>query len=563
VAERPWEFDSPLSHSAPATLSATLRRMIERPAPGFRYRKDEKGETYLEVSVRGERLIEMPAFNKGTAFTDEERDALGLRGLLPPRVVSMPQQADRVMWTYEHQETDLERYLHLMGVLDRNETLFYRILLDGLEDLLPIVYTPTVGQACQNFGRIFRRTRGVYLMPEDAGRVDEILSRWGFPDVRVAVVTDGERVLGLGDLGAGGMGISIGKTSLYVAGAGIHPAQVLPVCLDVGTDNAALRKDSLYLGANRARVRGAAYEALVEAFLEGMAKRFPKAMVQFEDFASPNALRLLERHRDRFCCFNDDVQGTGAVARAGVLAGLRAGGRKLSEARILVAGAGSAGIGIARALAEAQVWLVDDKGLLTADRTDLSPYQRPLARAEPRGTLAEVAARVRPHVLIGVTGVAGLFTREVVGAMEGPRPLVFPLSNPTANSECTPGEARAWSNGRAIVATGSPFPATPQCNNVYVFPGVGLGVLVAEATRVTDRMLSAAADTLAGMALGETLFPPLRQIRRASAKIAAAVARAAIQDGVARMKDEKQVETRVQDSVWEPRYVTYRPASGK
>jgi malic enzyme len=443
-------------------------------------------------------------------------------------------------------------------VLDRNEHLFYKLLLDSLEDMLPIVYTPTVGQACQNFGRIFRRTRGVYLQPDDAGRVDEILGRWKFPDVRVIVVTDGERVLGLGDLGAGGMGISIGKTSLYVAGAGIHPAQVLPVCLDVGTENPALRKDPLYLGSNRGRVRGAAYDRLVEAFLAAVARRFPRALVQFEDFASGNALRLLDLHRDRSCCFNDDIQGTGAVARAGVVAGLRAAGRTLEQARVAICGAGSAGIGIARALAGASIWMVDEKGLLTTDRSDLSPHQRPLARAEPGGALADVCRRVRPHVLIGVTGQGGLFTREVIAALEGPRPLVFPLSNPTSQAECTPGEARAWSGGRAIVATGSPFPATPQCNNVYVFPGVGLGVLLAEATRVTDGMLAAAADTLAGMAPGEALFPPLRHIRKVSAKIALAVARAAGHDGVARRTEG--LEEALSQAVWEPRYVPYRAA---
>jgi malate dehydrogenase (oxaloacetate-decarboxylating)(NADP+) len=518
------------------------------------------GERWIETTARGERLIESALFNKGTAFPPEERKALGLEGLLPPRFVTMEQQVERVVWTFEQQESPLERYLHLIAVLDRNETLFYRILLERLEDLLPVVYTPTVGLACQNFGRIFRRTRGIYLTPEDAGRADEILARWRTSEVRVVVVTDGERVLGLGDLGAGGMGISIGKTSLYVAGAGIHPALVLPVCLDTGTDNASLRADPLYLGSDRPRVRGPAYDALVEAFLAAVQRRFPKAFVQFEDFSSDNALRLLESHRGRFCCFNDDVQGTGAVTRAGVIAGLQATGRALTGSRVVVVGAGSAGIGIARALFDAEVWLVDDRGLLSADRGDLTEFQRPLARPGPGGSLLETVRRVRPHALIGVTGSPGLFTREVVEAVEGPRPLVFPLSNPTSHAECTPDQVRAWTGGRAIVATGSPFPGTPQCNNVYVFPGLGLGILISEAARVTDGMLRAAAEALAGMARGEAIYPPLSEIRAVSAGIARAVARAAVADGVARNRSDASFAARLADAVWEPRYLPYRPA---
>jgi len=529
--------------------------------PGFRFRTEpESGERVLEVPVFGERLVEMPMFNKGTAFTDAEREALGLRGLLPPRVVTFAQQMERVLWAFENQETDLERYLQMMAVLDRNETLFYRLLVDRFERLLPVVYTPTVGLACQNFGRIFRRTRGLYFAPEDAGRVDEILARWRYPNVRVVVVTDGERVLGLGDLGAGGMGISIGKASLYVAAGGIHPAYVLPVCLDVGTDNATLRSESLYLGLDRPRMRGAPYDALVEAFLDGVAERFPRAVVQFEDFASVNALRLLDRHRDRLCCFNDDIQGTGAVARAAVLAGLRGTERKPADLRVVIAGAGSAGVGIAQALADAQVWVTDDKGLLTQDRRDLWAAHRPLARAEPRATLSEVVARVRPHVLVGVTGCPGLFTRDMIAAMEGPRPIVLPLSNPTSLAECTPQQAREWSGGLALVATGSPFPDTPQCNNVYVFPGLGLGVMLAEAARVSEGMLRAAAEELARLAPKDRLLPPLDQIRRVSQRIAVAVARRAWEEGLARLEPAADLEARLAEAVWDPAYVRYVPA---
>lgn len=533
--------------------------MLEQPAPGFRYRTDPAtGERWLEVSVVGDDLEANPMFNKGTGFTEEERDAFGLTGYLPPRCVTMPQQAHRVLQNYRAQTSDIDRYSALMALLDRNETLFYRVLIDHLEEMLPIVYTPTVGQACQHFGRLYRRGRGLYFTPEDTHRVDEILSRWHFSDPRVVVVTDGERVLGLGDLGAGGMGISIGKISLYVAGGGIHPARTLPVCLDAGTNNEDLLRDPLYLGKTRRRVRGEAYDALVEAFVRGVSRRFPKALIQFEDFGMTNALRLLERWRDEACCFNDDIQGTGAVTAAAVYAGLRATGGGIEDQRVLIAGAGSAGIGIARALEGAQVWMSDVHGLLTSSRDDLMPEQRPFARDEPGGSLADVAKRVRPTVLIGVTGRAGTFTREIVESMAGPRPMVFPLSNPTSCAECTPDEARAWSGGRAIVATGSPFPGAPQCNNVYVFPGLGLGVLAAEARRVSVGMVRAAAVRLATLATGDDLFPPLRDIRRVSSEIAFAVARRAMEEGLAATCDDSELRARIADEVWDPQYIPYR-----
>lgn len=533
--------------------------MLEEPAPGYRYRRDPAtGALHLEVSVGGDALEGNPMFNKGTGFTQEERNAFGLTGLLPPRCVTMAEQAHRVVHNYREQKTDLERYSALMALLDRNETMFYRVLLDHLEEMLPIVYTPTVGQACQHFGRLYRRGRGIYLTPEDAPRVDEILARWRYSDVRVVVVTDGERVLGLGDLGAGGMGISIGKVSLYVAGGGIHPARTLPVCLDTGTDNEAVLADPLYLGRARRRVRGPAYDGLVEAFVRGVARRFPKAMIQFEDFGMANALRLLDRWRGEVCCFNDDIQGTGAVTLAAVLAGLRVSGGRLEDQRVLMVGAGSAGIGIARALRGARIWMTDVNGLLTAGRTDLSPEQREFARDEPGGTLLEVARRVRPTVLVGVTGRAGTFTEDVVRAMDGPRPLVLPLSNPTSCAECTPDQVRAWTGGRAIVATGSPFPGTAQCNNVYVFPGIGLGVLASEARRVSDGMVRAAATTLAGLARGEALFPSMTEIRTVSVEIACAVGRAAIDEGLAEPCDGAALRAKVLDEVWDPVYIPYR-----
>jgi malic enzyme len=535
--------------------------MRDEPVPGFHWRRDQKtGEEWIEVPIKGGLLSDFSMFNKGTGFTQEERDELALTGILPPRVVSMELQAERVLLNLRRQATDIDRYLSLMALLDRNETLFYRILIDHLEELLPVVYTPTVGLACQQFGRIYRRPRGVYLTPEDAPRVERILSDWPFPDVRIVVVTDGERVLGLGDLGAGGMGISIGKTSLYVAGAGIHPARVLPVCLDVGTNNENLLLDALYLGKARRRTRGPEYDSLVEAFFQAVGKLFPKALVQFEDFGMGNALRLLERYRDRACCFNDDVQGTGAVTLAAVLGGLRISGGKFEEQRVVIAGAGSAGTGIGRALAGAQVWMVDVDGLITTSRQGLTPEQRAFARDEPAGSLADTVRRVRPTVLVGVTGKPGLFTKEIIEAMDGPRPIVLPLSNPTASSECTPDDVRAWSDGRAIVATGSPFEGTPQCNNVYIFPGVGLGVAACEARRVTNRMIRAAAERLASMAEPGQLFPPLRDIRKVSAHIALSVVRAAIEDGVAEPRAEETIRDRVLDEIWEPKYLRYRPS---
>jgi malic enzyme len=528
------------------------------PLPRHRYVTDEKGAACLEVPAGGFALIENPLLNKGMAFDAAEREELGLTGLLPPRVVTLEQQAERVLWTFQRQESDLERYLHMMGVLERNETLFYRILVDRFPDLLPVVYTPTVGLACQNYGRIFRRARGLFVTPEDQGRLDQVLARWRYPNVRVVVVTDGERVLGLGDLGAGGMGISVGKASLYVAGAGFHPAQVLPVCLDVGTDNAALRSEPLYLGIDRPRLRGEAYDRFVDAFLEAVSRQFPHAVIQFEDFASTNALSVLERHRDARCCFNDDVQGTGAIARAALAAGLRGTGRTLQGLRVVIAGAGSAGVGIAGALKDADVWVTDERGLLTPDRPGLLAAQRALTREGEGATLLDVVRRVRPHALIGVTGVPGLFTRAMIEAMEGPHPLVLPLSNPTTHAECTPAQAIEWSGGLARVATGSPFPDTAQCNNVYVFPGVGLGVVAADARRVSDGMFHAAAEAVAALSPPDRLLPPLQKIREVSLAVALAVAQAARAEGLARVGPRADLAAKVRDLVWEPRYVRYR-----
>lgn len=536
--------------------------MKERVELDLHLRRDpETRQEFLEPPLAGELLRSNPIYNKGTAYTEEERAAFGLRGLLPPRVQTLEIQLQRVMENYRRKSSDLERFIQLNSLRERNQTLFYRLLVDRFEELLPIVYTPTVGEACQQFGRIYRRPQGLYLTLEDVPRIDEVLGNWPYRDVAVIVVTDGERILGLGDQGAGGMGISLGKLALYVAGAGIHPARTMPVCLDVGTDNAALLEDPLYLGTPRRRVRGPAYDELVETFVRGVQKRFPGAIIQFEDFAKDNASRLLEAYRGKARCFNDDIQGTGAVAAAGVLAALRAIGEKLEQQRVVIAGAGSAGLGIARMLKGAQTWILDSKGLLVTGRTNLSAEQRPYARAEPGGTFLEVVRRVRPTVLIGTSGQAGLFTREAVEAMDAPHPIILPLSNPTSKSECTAAQAREWTGGRAVVASGSPFPDTPQCNNVYIFPGVGLGTLASGASRVTDSMFNAAAQTLAGLASGSEIFPPLREIRRVSAEIAFAVGKAASSAGVAEPCDDTTLRDRIAAQVWEPRYLPYRPAA--
>ncbi len=530
-------------------------------ASGFRIAHDlGTGEEFLEVPYGGEALNNFPMFNKGTAFTAEERDALGLRGLLPPRVVTMEQQTARVLHNQSQKSTNIERYIHLISLLDRNETLFYRILVDHLEEMLPIIYTPTVGQACQQFGRIYRRARGLYFTPEDVGRIDEVLSHWPYQEVRVVVVTDGQRILGLGDLGASGMGIPIGKLSLYVAGGGIHPAHTLPVCLDVGTDNEALRADPLYLGTPKPRLAGAAYDAFVEAFVQGLLRRWPHVLLQFEDFGIGNAFRLLDRYRDRACSFNDDIQGTAVVALAGLRNAARIAGRRLEECRVFIAGAGSAGIGIARFLAPGQAWVFDSKGLVTSYRSEVRDFQKPFARTEAPGSLLDAARRVRPHVLVGVSGKPGIFTKELLGCMEGARPIVFALSNPTDKAECTPSQAAEWTGGRAIVATGSPFAGTPQCNNMYAFPGIGLGLLASGARRVTDRMLLAASRRLAELAPEGGLYPRLRDIRRVSREIAFAVGREAIAEGLAEEMDDADLRTRIEAEVWEPRYLPYRPA---
>lgn len=547
----------------------------------------KRGRTPLPGLPRGEALLHDPLLNKGTAFTLAERDALGLRGLLPPNVHTMEEQLARVLENYRHKGTDLERYIHLVSLQDRNETLFYRLVTDHIEEMMPIIYTPTVGQACQQWGHLFRRPRGLYLSFEDRGRLPELLRGWPSADVRVIVVTDGERILGLGDQGVGGMGIPVGKLSLYTACAGIDPAKTLPIMLDVGTENEGYRQDPLYLGLRQPRVRGEPYDDFLAEFVEAVQAVFPAALLQFEDFGNQNAFRLLERWRDRACTFNDDIQGTAAVTLAGLYSALRLTGKALRDQTVLFLGAGEAGIGIGDLVAAAMVdegaslaearrrcWFVDTKGLVVASRGDLAPHKRRFAHDAPgQPDLLAAIRALRPTALVGVSTMPRAFTREVVEEMSrlNARPMIFALSNPTSKAECSAEEAYRWSKGQAIYASGSPFPpcvldgrthVPGQGNNAYVFPGVGLGVVAARARHVTDRMFSAAARTLASLVLEEDLalgriYPALTRIREVSAHLGAAVAEVAFQDGLAGVARPEDVRALVEAEMWRPAYRSY------
>ena len=537
---------------------------------------------------RGADPLRDPALNKGSAFTMAERDALGFRGLLPPRVCTIDEQIVRVMENLRRKQSPIEKYIFLSSLQARNQTLFYRVLIDHLEELMPVVYTPTVGEACETFGHIFRAPAGLYVSAQDRGRVAQVLRNWpNSAKIRVIVVTDGERILGLGDLGANGMGIPCGKLALYTACAGIPPEACLPVVIDVGTANPALWSDPLYLGVREPRLRGREYDALLEEFVAAVEEVFPQALLQLEDFATANAFALLERYRDRLPTFDDDIQGTAAVAVAGILSALRLTGGKLRDQRLLFLGAGEAGTGIAdlfvgmlvkegvpEAEARRRCWFVDSKGLVVASRVDLAPHKRPYAHEAPRleGLLSAVGA-LEPTVLVGVSGVAGAFTREVIAEMAriNQRPIIFALSNPTSKAECTAEQAYGWTRGQAIFASGSPFPEVivegrrflpGQGNNAYIFPGVGLGVVAAEATRVTDEMFSAAARTLASLVGPADLevgriYPALSRLREVSLEIATTVATVAWNRGLTRKPRPPNVREEVAAAMYQPAYLTY------
>ncbi len=532
-------------------------------------------------------LIHDPTLNKGTAFTKQEQRVLGLRGLVPPRVCSQDEQVLRVMGNYRRKPNELEKYIYMMSLQDRNETLFYRVVVDHIEEMMPIIYTPVVGQACQHYGHLFRRAHGMFITLEHKGEIADVLRDWPQPDVRVIVVTDGERILGLGDLGANGMGIPIGKLSLYTACAGVHPRHTLPITLDVGTDNEELLEDPLYLGMPRPRLRGKAYDAFIDEFVDAVQTVFPKALLQFEDFGNRNAFRLLQQYRDRMCMFNDDIQGTASMALAGLYTAMRITNGKLADQKILFHGAGEAAIGIADLVVSAMMaegvsqqeamsrcWFRDSKGLVENSRTDLQGHKRPYAHAhKPIEDLLTIVKDLKPTALIGVSGQPKQFTREVVEeiARLNERPIIFALSNPTANSECTAQQAITWSQGRVIFASGSPFdPATyegrryvtGQGNNCYVFPGVGLGVIVCGARRVTDEMFFEAAKTLTHLVSDEDLsvgciYPPLAKVREVSAHIAATVAEVAYRRDLAIEPRPEDLLAYVKSKQYQPRYQSY------
>ncbi|NVM22190.1 MAG: NAD-dependent malic enzyme [Desulfobacterales bacterium] len=535
----------------------------------------------------GVELLHDPTLNKGTAFTEQERDALGLRGLLPPRICSQDEQVMRVLENFQRKPTDLEKYIFMSALQVRNETLFYRVVTDRLEEMAPIIYTPTVGQACQEYGHIFRRPRGIYISSKDKGRMADLLSNWPRRDVRIIVVTDGERILGLGDLGANGMGVAVGKLSLYTACAGVDPSHCLPVTLDVGTDNEDLLNDPLYIGIQQRRLRGEGYDEFIEEFMTAVQEVFPRPLVQLEDFANFNAFRLLQKYRDRICTFDDDIQGTAGVALAGLYSALRISGGKLEDQKILFLGAGEAGIGIGNLIVSAMVdeglfddaartrcWFVNSKGLIVKTRGDLDQHK--LAYAHDHEFLPDFLSAVeslKPTAIIGVCAKPGMFTRAVLEAMAGfnERPIVFALSNPTSKAECTAEEAYTWTHGRAVFASGSPFAPVTVCgrtyipgqgNNVYVFPGVGLGVLACAAKHITDEMFLAAARALAHEVSEDDLeqgriYPPLAKIREVSAVIAAEVAEVAYNRGIATKPRPEDILAYIKSQMYEPKYESY------
>jgi len=534
---------------------------------------------------RGTALLRDPTLNKGTAFSEQERDVLGLRGLLPPQVATQDEQLARVLENFHRLQTPLSKYIMLSSLLDRNEALFFRVVMDHADAMMPIIYTPTVGLACQQFGHIYRRPRGLHLTAADRGRMSQVMRNWPHREAAMIVVTDGERILGLGDLGANGMGIPIGKLSLYTACAGLHPWKCLPVMLDVGTNNEALLGDPLYLGLRQRRLAGAAYDELVEEFIAATQEVFPGVIVQFEDFANHNAFRLLRRYRDRVSCFNDDIQGTAAVAVAGILSALRITGKTMSEQTFLCLGAGEAATGISdllvnamvedgidAAAARARCWMVDSKGLVVASRGELAEHKRPYAHPHaPVSDFIGAVKSLRPTAIIGVGAVPGTFTEEVVREMSriNERPVIFALSNPTSKAECTAQQAYEWSDGRALFASGSPFDAVTlpdgrhfvprQGNNSYIFPGLGLALVVVGATRVTDTMFLAAARTLARCTTQAdldqgSLFPPLSTVRDVSARIAVDVAEIALRDGLASIERPEDLEQAIRAEMYDPRY---------
>jgi malate dehydrogenase (oxaloacetate-decarboxylating)(NADP+) len=532
----------------------------------------------------GYALLHNPRLNKGTAFTEAERRAYGLEGLLPPAVTNVELQVARRHAEIANLDDDLQKYLVLSDLQARNETLFYAVLMSDPATYMPLVYTPTVGEACQKFAHIFRSARGMYLPISARGRLQEILANWPEKDVRFIVVTDGERILGLGDLGAGGMGIPLGKLALYTACAGVPPQYCLPVVLDVGTNNQVLLEDPLYLGRRRNRVRGEEYMAFVDEFVTAVQALYPKCCIQWEDFANINAVPILARYRDKICTYNDDIQGTAGIALAGIFAALRITGQKITEQRLLFLGGGSAGTGIAELISQAMALegvdlrqarsrnaLFDINGLLVTSRSDLADFQKPFAQdCAPVSTFVDAVRALKPTGIVGVSTVPKLFTREVIEAMSeiNERPIIFPYSNPTSRSECTAEEAYRWSGGKAVFASGSPFPPVEiagrkfvpgQGNNVYIFPAMGMAVFATEATRVTEEMFIVAAKAVAEQVIDEDLsvgliYPPQSRILEASLHVAEQVASYIFDHGLARVPKPDDVGALIRARAYRPVY---------
>lgn len=553
------------------------------------------GQKYVAVSEKGKALLVDPLTNKGSAFTDCEREELDLKGMLPPVPSNMKEQLDRAYENFKARPTVLEQYIFLSGLQDRNETLFYRLCLEHIDEMMPIVYTPGVGAACQNFHRIYRRSRGLFININQKNEIEQILRNCGIKDPSVIVVTDGERILGLGDLGVSGMGIPIGKLVLYTLCAGVMPHATLPITLDAGTDNEKFLNDPLYFGLRQKRVRGAEYQEFIDAFVAAVQKVFPKTLLQWEDFLKGNAIHQLKKFRDQLCSFNDDIQGTAGVIVAGLFAAMRITKKTIKEQRVVFAGAGAAAQGISDLIVSAMVadgltleqankniWTVDRSGLVTKARTKLEDFKATYAREvsevanykckdKNNISLLETVENAKPTILIGTSATPGMFSKEVVEAMAkcNERPIIFPISNPTSKVECTPADAIQWSDGRAIMATGSPFdPVTykgkthriGQGNNAFLFPGVGLGICAARISRVTDSMFLAAARALAEKVtdadIAETaVFPQLSTIRECSHAVACATVRQAVKEGYASEEILEGLEENIRQAMWDPKYL--------
>lgn len=565
----------------------------------YKQKQDQNGNAYLEVNQTDFDLIRNPLLNKGSAFPEEERSALKLHGLLPPAISSLDIQLERSYNVFKSKQTDLEKYIYLRELQDSNETLFYSLIEHHITEMMPIVYTPTVGAGCQSYSLIYRRPRGLYLTYAYKDQLDQLIAHPHFDNVEAIVVSDGERILGLGDQGVGGMGIPVGKLALYSACAGIHPASTLPILLDTGTNNPDLLMDPLYMGWRHERVRGKEYDDFIEAFVKAVKKRWPHVLLQWEDFAKLNANPILAKYRDELCTFNDDIQGTAAVATGALLAAMQAAGTHLSDQRIVIVGAGSAGCGISNLIVEAMVdaglaleearsrfYLIDSNGLLLDDNQALQSFQQPLAQAKSavsnwkianaaKGiSLQDVIENAHPTVMVGVSGQTGLFTEEIVKSVLKyvSHPIIFPLSNPTSKAEATPEDIMKWTEGRAVVGTGSPFPPlmvdgklrrVDQTNNSYIFPGMGLGIITVKSKRVTDRMFMAAAKALAAFSPAKTdpkanLLPPLDEIREVSFRVAFATAKEAISEGLADAMTDEELSFALRQKMWTPGYLPYR-----